>query len=57
MELQERDLRERLINHILEMREIDVQYARSAARWYHEKLPWLDLLNGIRDAIAGKENK
>lgn len=44
-------LRDRLITHILMMRPNDVEYARFAAKQYHELLPWLDIYQGIKEAI------
>ena len=44
-------LRERLIAHILHMKTLDKEYARWALKSYHEKLPWLDLMNGVKDAL------
>lgn len=45
------DLKTRLIEHILCMRQKDEAYARWAMMIYHEQMPWLDLMNGIRDAL------
>ena len=44
-------LRERLIEHILMMKTLDPDYAREALKRYHAELPWLDLTNGVRDAL------
>jgi len=27
------------------------EYARYALRWYHEKMPWLDLIAGVKEAL------
>jgi len=49
--------REGLIAHILKMKNgtdkttPQPEYARYALRWYHEKMPWLDLVEGVRDAM------
>lgn len=45
------DLRQRLIDHVLHMKTIDPDYARAALRSYHEAMPWLDLVAGIKDAM------
>ena len=47
--------RQRLINHILMMRLHDVEYARSAAKYYATELPWLDIYQGLREAIEATE--
>lgn len=46
-----RPLRDRLIEHILHMKTLDEDYARWALKKYHEQMPWLDLLNGVREAL------
>ena len=45
------DLRTRLINHILTMKQLDQDYARYALMEYHKALPELDLVAGVRDAL------
>lgn len=45
------DLRTRLIEHILQMKTLDPDYARYALKHYHVQLPWLDLMSGVRDAM------
>jgi hypothetical protein len=40
-----------LIDHILWMRSMDEDYAREALINYHAELPWLDLMNGVRQAL------
>ena len=47
--------RDDLIAHILMMKSIDADYARYALRWYHEKMPWLALMDGVRDALKGTQ--
>jgi len=49
------ELRSELIAHILKLKESDVDYARYALRWYHEKMPWLALMDGVRDALKGQQ--
>jgi len=50
-------LRADLITHILKMKNgtdtttPQPEYARYALRWYHEKMPWLDLINGVKEAL------
>jgi len=43
--------REKLIKHIMKMKQQDQDYAREALRWYHARLPELDLMAGVRDAL------
>jgi len=49
--------REGLIAHILKMKNgtdkttPQPEYARYALRWYHEKMPWLDLIVGVKEAL------
>lgn len=49
------DLRKRLITHILHMKKIDENYARYALKHYHEALPWLDLIAGVREALKAPQ--
>ena len=41
-------LRQRLIAHIMNLKKHDPDYARAALRSYHEAMPWLDLVAGIK---------
>lgn len=43
--------REKIIKHIMKMKQTDADYARAALRWYHASLPDLDLMAGVRDAL------
>lgn len=43
--------RTRLIDHILWLKNKDPDYARQALKSYHEAMPWLDLMQGIKDAL------
>lgn len=45
------DLRTRLINWILEMKQIDTDYARDAFARYDKLLPWLELGKGVKEAL------
>ena len=36
---------------MLEMRRIDVEYARYAAKYYSNLMPWMEIMDGIRDAL------
>jgi len=48
--------RQKLIKHIIKMKQTDADYAREALRWYHASLPDLDLMAGVRDALkAGNQ--
>lgn len=44
-------MRERLIKHILHMKQFDPDYAREALKHYHAEMPWLDLMNGVKEAL------
>ena len=46
------DFRTRLIDHILWLKTKDPDYARQALKSYHEAMPWLDLMNGVRERLA-----
>jgi len=52
--------REGLIAHILKMKNgtdkttPQPEYARYALRWYHEKMPWLDLIAGVKEALDAR---
>lgn len=46
------DLRTRLIDHILWLKNKDPDYARQALKSYHEAMPWLDLMQGVRERMA-----
>lgn len=50
-------MRDVLIAHILRMMRLDIDYARHALRWYHQILPDLDLLEGVRQALKTTERK
>jgi len=45
--------REALIQHILNMKTLDPDYARYALQKYHQMLPDFDLMNGVREALKG----
>ena len=45
-------LRTRLIDHILWLKNKDPDYARQALKSYHEAMPWLDLMQGVRERLA-----
>jgi len=47
--------RDDLIAHILMMKTLDPDYARFALKQYHEKMPWLALMDGVRDALKGTQ--
>lgn len=55
MDLQ--DLREMIISRILEMKNGNDKctpqpdYAREALKHYHAELPWLNLMQGVKDAL------
>jgi len=46
--------RTQLITHIMRMKQVDPDYARTALAWYVAMLPWLDLNNGVREAMKAK---
>ena len=45
------DLRQRIIEHIMKIKQKDEAYARSSLRQYVILLPWLDLNEGVKQAI------
>jgi len=45
------DLRTRLIQHIMTMKQTDPDYAREALKAYCEMLPDYDLMDGVRQAM------
>ena len=45
--------RDDLINHILTMMKLDIDYARHALAHYNTLLPDLRLNDGVRDALKG----
>jgi len=47
--------RQTLIAHILHMKTLDADYARFALKQYHTQLPWLELMDGVRDALKGQQ--
>ena len=47
----------RLVDHILHMRRMDVDYARWALRRYHEAMPELGLMDLVKARIAQMKEK
>ena len=47
--------RDDLINHILILMKLDIDYARYALRQYHAMMPWMDLMAGVRDAMKAQQ--
>jgi len=43
--------REKYIRHILKMKQTDQDLARHALKRYHEAMPWLGLMDGVREAL------
>lgn len=46
-----RDIKSIVIDHILRLREIDIDYAREAFKFYDSKLPWMNLKEAIRERL------
>lgn len=46
------DLKQKVIDHILYLKERDVDYARQAFKWYCEKLPWMNLKEEIKKVVG-----
>lgn len=44
-------MREQIIAHILKIMQQDIEYARYALRQYNMLLPWMDLNEGVRQAM------
>lgn len=40
-----------IVNHLLRLRAIDVEYARHAYTWYCRELPWLDIKGAMKEAL------
>jgi len=47
--------RDDLITHILTIMQFDKEYARWALRKYHEMMLWVNLMDGVRDALKAKK--
>ena len=45
------DLRQRIINQVLAMKQLDETYARAALAHYNTLLPDMKLNDGVRDAL------
>ena len=45
------DLRTRLIDHILTLKELDEDYARWALKNYAEMVPEMELVKGVRERL------
>lgn len=43
--------RDDYIAHILHMKTLDEDYAREALKSYDKAMPWLDLMQGVRQAL------
>lgn len=44
-------MKELIVQHILRLREIDIDYAREAFKFYDSKLPWMNLKEAIRERL------
>lgn len=44
--------RAELIDHILRMKQLDTDYARWALVQYGQQLPWLELNQGVKQALS-----
>jgi hypothetical protein len=44
-------LRTRLIEHLITMKKLDIEYAREAFKYYDSLLPWMELSKGIKEAM------
>jgi len=40
-----------LVDHILWMKKYDVDYARYAAKWYADLLPWIEIMTEIKKEL------
>ncbi len=43
--------RDVFVNHILMMKQTQPDYAREALKAYDKAMPWLDLMQGVRQAL------
>lgn len=48
-------IRKKMIDDILSIRQIDSDYARDALRKHHATMPWMQLMDGVRDALKGQQ--
>ena len=37
------------------MKTLDADYAREALKWYDKTLPWLRIMDGVRDALQAQK--
>ena len=44
-------LRTRLIEHLINMKKLDIEYAREAFKFYDALLPWMELGQGVKEAM------
>ena len=50
--MQTENLKDEIVSWILEMKQVDPDYARYALGWYAEMLPWLRLNAAVREAMG-----
>lgn len=46
--------RKTIIDHILHIRRVDADYARAALRKADADMPWMRLMDGVREAMKGQ---
>lgn len=51
------DFPQLLVEHILRMKQHDIDYARYALKQYDEQMPWLDLVANVKKAINFDKEK
>lgn len=50
-------LTNKIIDHVMWIKSKDIEYARSAFKWYCDKLPFLDLKMELQKAIKKEKNE
>jgi GH35 family endo-1,4-beta-xylanase len=48
----ENEDRNKIADHILKLREKDIELAREALRWYHNNQPWLEIKELVKQRIT-----
>ena len=49
--------RDEIIDLIMLMRSLDIDYARAVLRREHERMPWLGLMAAVRERVAPEAPK
>jgi len=49
--------RDSYVRHIMRLRTVDADLARAALVRYHNALPWLEIMAGVREAVEAEALK